>query len=364
MARVSAHITALLPVAAAIFAAPQFVPQLVRVRRYGATAGVSWTWAAMTCVNNAAWVAYFAQSRFYSALIPAAATILFAGLLTTQLTKLQSLPRGPALAVTGWALGLAAAGAGYGRIGLGTALAAAFLLQVTPSVWTAYRTQNLAGVSVGTWLLIFGELACFGLFGLAQADPRLTMLGGSGVAASFLMLTRVAWLRWRQRSTSQGDVIKPAELPCSAPASWATAPYSTKGLTMARPSRTVPVFNRSVEEAMDERQLDRAFAALADPTRRDMIARLTVGDAAVGALAANYEMSLQAVSKHLKVLEAAGLVTRSKDAQKRPVHLEAGVLDLMTGWIERYRRQVEQRYQRLDSLLAELDGRTDEGKAS
>jgi DNA-binding transcriptional ArsR family regulator len=115
---------------------------------------------------------------------------------------------------------------------------------------------------------------------------------------------------------------------------------------------------------MDERQLDRAFAALADPTRRDLIARLTMGDAAVGSLAANYEMSLQAVSKHLKVLEAAGLVTRSKDAQKRPVHLEADVLDLMTGWIERYRRQAEQRYQRLDSLLTELDDRTGQGKAS
>ena len=115
---------------------------------------------------------------------------------------------------------------------------------------------------------------------------------------------------------------------------------------------------------MHEGQLDRAFAALADPTRRDMIARLTVGAASVGELAANYEMSMQAVSKHLKVLEAAGLVTRSKDAQKRPVHLEADVLDLMTGWIERYRRQVEQRYQRLDSLLTELDDRTEEGKAS
>jgi DNA-binding transcriptional ArsR family regulator len=115
---------------------------------------------------------------------------------------------------------------------------------------------------------------------------------------------------------------------------------------------------------MDERELDRAFAALADSTRRDMISRLSVGDAAVGELAANYEMSMQAVSKHLKVLEAAGLVTRSKDAQRRPVHLKADVLDLMTGWIERYRRQAEQRYQRLDSLLAELDSRTDEGKAS
>lgn len=105
---------------------------------------------------------------------------------------------------------------------------------------------------------------------------------------------------------------------------------------------------------MDE-QLDRAFAALADPTRRDMVARLTLGDANVGELAANYEMSMQAVSKHLKVLESAGLVTRSKDAQKRPVHLEAQVLDLMTGWIERYRRKVEQRYQRLDSVLADMN---------
>lgn len=117
---------------------------------------------------------------------------------------------------------------------------------------------------------------------------------------------------------------------------------------------------------MDEQQLDKAFAAMADPTRRDMIARLTVGDAAVGELAANYDMSMQAVSKHLKVLESAGLVTRSKDAQKRPVHLEAQVLDLMTGWIERYRRQIEERYQRLDSVLAEMDGQDQrsKGKAS
>jgi DNA-binding transcriptional ArsR family regulator len=117
---------------------------------------------------------------------------------------------------------------------------------------------------------------------------------------------------------------------------------------------------------MDEQQLDKAFAAMADPTRRDMIARLTVGDAAVGELAANYDMSMQAVSKHLKVLESAGLVTRSKDAQKRPVHLEAQVLDLMTGWIERYRRQIEERYQRLDSVLAEMDGekQRSKGKAS
>ena len=106
-------------------------------------------------------------------------------------------------------------------------------------------------------------------------------------------------------------------------------------------------------------QLSRVFAALADPTRRDMVARLTVGDATVGALAAPYDVSMQAVSKHLRVLEQAGLVTRSREAQRRPVHLEAEVFDLMTKWIERYRRQAEERYQRLDEVLAAMDGTTE-----
>jgi DNA-binding transcriptional ArsR family regulator len=100
--------------------------------------------------------------------------------------------------------------------------------------------------------------------------------------------------------------------------------------------------------------LSRAFAALADPTRRDIVARLTVADATVGELAAPYDVSVQAVSKHLKVLEDAGLVSRSRDAQRRPVHLEAEVFDLMTKWIERYRRQAEERFQRLDRVLAEM----------
>ena len=105
---------------------------------------------------------------------------------------------------------------------------------------------------------------------------------------------------------------------------------------------------------MSEDQLSRVFAALADPTRRDIVARLAVGDATVGQLAAPYDVSVQAVSKHLKVLEDAGLVSRSREAQRRPVHLEANVFDLMTKWIERYRRQAEERYRRLDDVLRSM----------
>src|SRR5690349_17281401 len=109
-------------------------------------------------------------------------------------------------------------------------------------------------------------------------------------------------------------------------------------------------------------QLSQVFAALADPTRRDMVARLTVADATVNELAEPYDMSVQAVSKHLRVLEDAGLVSRSRDAQRRPVHLEAEVFDLVSTWIEQHRRRAEERYRRLDALLAELPDET-EGEA-
>ena len=105
-------------------------------------------------------------------------------------------------------------------------------------------------------------------------------------------------------------------------------------------------------------QLSQVFAALADPTRRDMVARLCRRDATVNELAEPYDVSLQAVSKHLKVLEAAGLVSRGRDAQRRPVHLEAEVFDLMNAWIERYQRQAEERYRRLDGVLAAMNDTT------
>jgi DNA-binding transcriptional ArsR family regulator len=119
------------------------------------------------------------------------------------------------------------------------------------------------------------------------------------------------------------------------------------------------VMGRATAALVDDR-LSQVFAALADPTRRDMVARLAAGDATVTELGQPYDVTLQAVSKHLRVLTDAGLVSRRRDAQRRPVHLEAEVFDLMTAWIQRYRREAEQRYQRLDAVLAGLpdDGPT------
>lgn len=101
-------------------------------------------------------------------------------------------------------------------------------------------------------------------------------------------------------------------------------------------------------------QLDAAFAALADRTRRDLVARLAVGDATVSELAAPYDMTIQAISKHLNVLAAAGLVSKRPQAQRRLVHLEADALRRLTDWVGHYARLAEQRYSRLDNVLASL----------
>jgi DNA-binding transcriptional ArsR family regulator len=101
-------------------------------------------------------------------------------------------------------------------------------------------------------------------------------------------------------------------------------------------------------------RLDATFAALADPTRRAILARLASGQASVTELAEPFAMSQPAVSKHLKVLERAGLISRSRDAQRRPRRLEAVPLAEATAWLERYRRFWEGNYQRLDALLDEL----------
>jgi DNA-binding transcriptional ArsR family regulator len=101
-------------------------------------------------------------------------------------------------------------------------------------------------------------------------------------------------------------------------------------------------------------QLDVTFAALADPTRRAILTRLAAGEATVNELTAPFAMSQPAISKHLKVLERAGLVSRGRDAQRRPVRLEARPLKAAVDWLENYRDYWEEAYGRLDALLGEL----------
>jgi DNA-binding transcriptional ArsR family regulator len=108
-------------------------------------------------------------------------------------------------------------------------------------------------------------------------------------------------------------------------------------------------------------QLDRTFAALADPTRRAILARLATGKASVTELAAPFEMSLPAVSKHLKVLERAGLIARGRERQWRPARLEAKPLKEVAEWTERYRRFWEESYDRLDEYLDELQRGKEKG---
>ncbi len=108
-------------------------------------------------------------------------------------------------------------------------------------------------------------------------------------------------------------------------------------------------------------QLSVTLAALADPTRRGILARLATGEATVTELAAPYEMSLAAVSKHLKVLEQAGLISRGKDAQFRPCKLEAGPMKDVAGWLEDYRRFWEASLDRLQEYLQQLQKEDPDG---
>jgi DNA-binding transcriptional ArsR family regulator len=115
-----------------------------------------------------------------------------------------------------------------------------------------------------------------------------------------------------------------------------------------------------VQPAAD--RLDATFMALADPTRRAILTRLASGEASVMELAAPFAMSQPAISKHLKVLERAGLISRGRDAQRRPCRIEAHPLAEVTGWLDRYRRSMEASFQRLDALLDELNTDTTKPK--
>jgi uncharacterized protein with PQ loop repeat len=183
------------PVAAAVFGTPQFLPQVLKLRATHDAAGISWSWTALTSVNNAAWIAYFAMSRYWTALIPACTVTLLAGALTIMLTtRGKAQPRSLAL-LGAWAVALAAVCGLAGRTGLGILLTAAFVVQVAPSLWTAYHTARPSGISAGTWTLILGELLCFLIYGQHESDPKLIALGTTGVTASTFMLARIFWTR-------------------------------------------------------------------------------------------------------------------------------------------------------------------------
>ena len=109
-------------------------------------------------------------------------------------------------------------------------------------------------------------------------------------------------------------------------------------------------------------QLSQTFSALADPTRREMLSRLIEGEMTVSELAEPFELSAPGISKHLKVLERAGLIERGRNAQWRPCRLRAEPLSEVAGWIERYRRFWEESFDRLDEYLAELQAKDKQGK--
>ena len=102
---------------------------------------------------------------------------------------------------------------------------------------------------------------------------------------------------------------------------------------------------------VDDDQLDRAFTALGDPVRRAMIARLSRGPATVNELAEPFPITKQAVSRHIQVLKAAGLITRTRDGQRRPCHLVPAALEALTSWIDEYRLETERRFRRMDAVL-------------
>jgi hypothetical protein len=196
------HLLGYLPIAAAAFAIPQFLPQLVRLRVTGDTAGVSWSWATLTSVNNGAWFGYFILSGYWTAMLPSSAAAILAGGIATTLALRGRASWRAATLICGWAALLITGSAVAGRVGLGTLLAGAFIVQVAPSLWTAYRTERPTGLAYGTWLLIFGELSCWLAFGLHRSDPRLIVLGTAGVTASVLMLARI----WRTSSKPTGGL--------------------------------------------------------------------------------------------------------------------------------------------------------------
>jgi hypothetical protein len=180
---------AMLPVLAAGFAVPQFVPQILKLRRTNDTAGLSTPWALLTGVNNAGWFGYFAASRYWLALIPSTSAALLGGCLGIMLNRRHMMTRRSWTMIGAWTVVLSVAASVDRRL-LGATLTAAFLIQVIPAVTTAYRTRYPSGIAQGTWLLILAEVSCWAVFGAARRDGPLIILGTTGVISALLMLVR------------------------------------------------------------------------------------------------------------------------------------------------------------------------------
>ena len=190
------------PIAATAFAVPEFLPQILKLRATRDTAGVSWLWATLTGLNNAAWLAYFAMQHYWTALIPSCSATVLAWTLVVLLSIRGRARLRRSILSGAWAMMLVGAYLVLGRTGLGALLTAAFAVQVAPSIWTAYRTERPTSISSGTWLLILGELCCWLTFGLYKSDPRLITLGLTGVTACALMLGRIHHTSRRERRTA------------------------------------------------------------------------------------------------------------------------------------------------------------------
>jgi uncharacterized protein with PQ loop repeat len=208
---ITGDVLAYAPIAATAFAIPQFLPQIIKLQATDDTAGVSWSWATLTSVNNAAWLAYFALSGYWAALVPSSSATLLAATLATMLSLRGQATTRPTVLIITWAAVLITGYTIARRTGLGTLLTAAFVLQVTPSIWTAYRTDRPTGISRGTWMLIFGELCCWATFGIHKSDPRLIILGFTGVTASILMLTRIPRVSGNECSRHRGALWRPVD---------------------------------------------------------------------------------------------------------------------------------------------------------
>jgi uncharacterized protein with PQ loop repeat len=179
-----------LPLVAAVLAIPQFAPQFVRLLRLRETTGVSWTGLALTSANNCGWLVYFFASGYTSALPTAAAAAIGAGATAFLLSRLRRTRWRDAIRIAAWGAVLLGVALTSEAAFLGTVLTVAATAQLLPSVWSACRTVRPSGISIGTWLLIVGELTCWGAYGVYQSDPRLIVLGAMGTVSGSLVLGR------------------------------------------------------------------------------------------------------------------------------------------------------------------------------